>query len=383
MPARKSVALIIETASHYGRELLSGMLRYKLENTDWKVLLEERDLHAKPPLWLREWQGDGIICRLTTPEISRMAIERDIPFIELTDRLNPSAELVTFRSDDAAIGTLAAEHFLERGFRSFAFCGIRGEAWSNRRAIAFQQRLEMEHLTCERLDLPWYVSNEPTPQQTQMVDWLCSLPKPIGIFAGNDIRAKHVLDGCITANIAVPERAAVLGVDNDELVCKFCEPPLSSIVPSTEEIGYRSAEALDTLMHGKDVQPLLQLIDPLDVYTRESSDTIAIEDDEMANALVFIRNHACRGITVEDVLANTKLSRSSLERRTRKLLGRSPQQEIRKAQLKRVKMLLVETDLLIEEIGAQCGFEHPEYLHVMFKREFNMTPGEYRKIARR
>ncbi|MEL7497231.1 MAG: DNA-binding transcriptional regulator [Planctomycetota bacterium] len=383
MKARKSVALIIETASHYGRQLLSGMLRYKTERTDWKVLLEERDLNAAPPLWLKDWEGDGIICRLTTPAISEMAIQRDIPFVELTDRLPEKVDLVTMRSDDAAIGTLGAEHFLERGFRNFAFCGLENEAWSERRAKAFRQRLEADSLSCERIDLPYYISNEPTKEQRRLTDWLERLPKPIGVMAGNDIRAKHVLDACITAKIAVPERVGVIGVDNDELVCKFCEPTLSSIVPSSKELGYRSAEALDKLMRGEEVNPLLQLVDPLDVYVRESSDTMAIEDTEMANALVFIRNHACQGITVEDVLAHTKLSRSSLERRTRKLLGRSPQQEIRKAQLKRVKMLLVETDLLIESIGAQCGFEHPEYLHVMFKREFKMTPGEYRKLARR
>ena len=255
--------------------------------------------------------------------------------------------------------------------------------WSQRRARAFSQRLEADSLKCEILELPWYVSNEPTEYQQRLYKWLRQLPKPIGIFAGNDIRAKQVLDACISTDIDVPERVSVLGVDNDELICKFCEPTLSSIVPSSEELGFRAAEALDKLIRGEQVSPLLQLIDPLDVHARESTDTIAIEDPEMANALVFIRNHACSGISVDDVLQHTKLSRSSLERRTRKLLGRSPQQEIRKAQLKRVKMLLTETDLLIETIGAQCGFEHPEYLHVMFKREFKMTPGEYRKLARR
>ena len=383
MARRKSVALIIETASHYGRQLLSGMLRFKTEQTDWKVLLEERDLNAPPPRWLKTWQGDGIICRLTTPEISQMALERDIPFVELTDRLPEEVDLVTLRSDDASIGTLGAEHFIDRGFRNYAYCGVLAEAWSQRRGAAFKRRIEDDGQTCHHLELPWYISNEPSQSQVKLVQWLQQLPKPIGILAGNDIRAKHILDACITAGIPVPERVAVLGVDNDELVCKFCEPTLSSIVPSAEEIGYRSAEALDRLMRGEEVTPLLQLIDPLYVHTRESSDTIAIDDVELANALVFIRNHACQGITVDDVLQETRLSRSSLERRTRKLLGRSPQQEIRRAQLKRVKLLLTETDLLIETIGSQCGFEHPEYLHVMFKREFKMTPGEFRKLARR
>lgn len=383
MSDRKSVALIIETGSHYGRQVLEGMLRYKMENTNWKVLLEERELEASPPLWLRDWRGDGIICRLSTPEVTQIATERKLAFIELTDRHSNDSDLVTLRSDDGAIGRLAAEHFLERGFRRFAYCGVQGEAWSDRRAVAFRDRLNEDNFDCERLDLPWYVSNEPTEHQRRLVHWIRELPKPIGILGGNDMRAKHVIDACAAAEISVPERVAVIGVDNDEILCKFCEPPLSSILPSSEELGYRAAEALDRLMNHLEVKPLLQTIDPIDVFVRESSDTIAIEDPEMAKALVFIRSHACDGITVDDILAHTQFSRSSLERRTRKLLGRSPQQEIRKAQLKRVKKLLAETDLVIEAIGIKCGFDRPEYLHVLFKREFQMTPGEYRKIARR
>ena len=136
-------------------------------------------------------------------------------------------------------------------------------------------------------------------------------------------------------------------------------------------------------MAGQIVTPLLQQTDPLDVKVRQSTDVIAIEDPDLANALSFIRANACFGLTVNEVLEHTTLSRSSLERRVRKLLGRSPQQEIRNCQLKQVRMLLKETDLSIEQIAVNCGFGHPEYLHVMFKRELNMTPGDYRKAAQK
>lgn len=217
-------------------------------------------------------------------------------------------------------------------------------------------------------------------QQSQLADWVSGLTKPVGIMACNDVRGKHVLDACMLKDISVPEQVSVVGVDNDELLCNFCYPTLSSIVPNAEQIGYRAAQALAELMQGQG-RPILELIEPLDVKLRESTDVVAIDDSDLANALSFIRGNACFGISVNDVLEHTDLSRSSLERRVRKVLGRSPQQEIRSTQLKQVRMLLSETDLSIEQIAKQCGFDHPEYLHVMFKREFTMTPGQFRKAS--
>lgn len=384
MSQRKTVALFVETASHYGRQLLQGMLRFKTEVKDWQVLLEERELESLPSLWLSDRNFDGIICRQTTPEISQTALERGIPFVELNDRLAEPVDLVSLRSDDAAIGTLAAEHFLDRGFRHFAYCGVQHEAWSDRRGSYFRQRVEADDLACQWLDLSWYLDQTAASAASNLLlQWLGSLPRPAAIFCANDMRAKHVLDACIQLDLAVPEQIAVLGVDNDDLICNFCEPTLSSVIPNSEELGYRAARALDRLMRGKEVSPLLQLIDPLDVRVRESTDTHAIADPQLVEALVFIRNHACEGITVEDVVEAVSLSRSSLERRMRKSLGRTPQKEVRRVQLNRAKKLLSDTDVLIDAIATQCGFERPEYLHVLFKRQFKMTPGEYRRLARR
>jgi LacI family transcriptional regulator len=299
-------------------------------------------------------------------------------------------EFTTLRSDDEAIGRIGAEHLLERGFRNFGFIGFEMEAWSDRRETAFVDRLDRESLGCSVFKSGWYGSSHSSASaktlendQRRLADWIESLPKPVGIMACNDISGKQVMDCCMLRELPVPEKVAVVGVDNDEVLCNFCQPPLSSVVPNAELIGYRAAETLAHLMLGQPVKPLLRLVDPLDVKVRQSSDVVAIEDPDLASALNFIRSNACFGITVNDVLAHTSLSRSSLERRVRKMLGRSPQQEIRNAQLKQVRLLLNETDLSIEQIAVQCGFEHPEYLHVMFKREFKMTPGEFRKASQK
>jgi LacI family transcriptional regulator len=390
MRKRYVVALIVESSTNYGRQLLRGILRFKKTQSDWSVFLEQRDLKAGPPSWLADWAGDGIICRSTTPEIAAVIRRRKIPFVELTDRRDEMLEFTTLRSDDGVIGRLGAEHLLERGFRNFGFNGFELEAWSDRRQAAFVQRLTREGLGCSVFKSDWYGTSQRNAsakalelEQGRLGDWIESLPKPVGIMACNDICGKQILDCCVLRGLAVPEKVAVVGVDNDEVLCNFCQPPLSSVVPNAELIGYRAAETLAHLMLGQPVKPLLRLVDPLDVKFRQSSDVVAIEDPDLANALNFIRSNACFGITVNDVLSHTTLSRSSLERRVRKLLGRSPQQEIRNSQLKQVRLLLNETDLSIEQIALQCGFEHPEYLHVMFKREYNMTPGEFRKASQK
>jgi LacI family transcriptional regulator len=376
---RKSVALLVETASQYGRQLLTGILRYRTEVANWRVVIDERDMNTSPE-WFEKWSGDGVICRITTPKIARRAMERRLAFVDLTDRKEDFPSFVTMRANDELIGDLAAKHFMKRGFQSFAFFGIENVAWSVRRRNSFVKRLREQGHDCHVLE--WQFEHLNVDQQ-ELADWLIGLPKPVGIFCGNDARAKFVIDTCVSNAIEVPEQVAVLGVDNDELLCNFCEPTLSSIIPNAEETGYQSAAALDRLMNGDPVNRIVRLTPPLDIRLRQSTDTMAIDDIELAKALAFIRNRACEGITVDDVLAETTMSRSSFERRTRRYLGVSPQQQIRQAQLKQVKYLLAETEMLIEAIGTQCGFDHPEYLHVIFKREFDMTPGEYRKLARR
>ena len=389
MRRRYSVALIVETSSNYGRNLLDGIVRFKKTQSDWSVFLEEQDLRGGPPEWLIDWNGDGIICRSTNPEIAQMVRSRKIPFVDLNDRRDEKSEFASLRSDDHAIGRLGARHFMERGFRSFGFFGFDQEAWSRRREESFVGELKQKRHECSIFKSKWHsLSNRELEQprklslayeRKRITRGLKGVPKPVGVMASNDIAGKNILDCCLLAEIAVPEQVAVLGVDNNEVICNLCEPPLSSVMPNSEQIGFSAAERLAKLMAGEKVTPRLQCFDPLDVRLRQSSSVYAIEDPDLANALSFLRTNACFGISVKQVLEHTKLSRSSLERRMRKLLGHSPQQEIRNCQLKQVRSLLAKTDMSIEQIAVSCGFEHPEYLHVVFKRELNMTPGDYRK----
>ena len=381
---KRHVALIIETSSIYGRDLLAGIVRYMRMHDQWSVFLEQRDLFKQPPTWLDDWHGHGIISRATTSRLIDAISNTGVPFVELTDRKG-ATELPQVRSNDAAIGRMGAEHLLERGFERFGFCGYTGEAWSKRREDAFVELVhEKSSEPCSLYHSPWQgrAARNWEDEQQCIVDWLCTLTPPFAVMACNDIRGQQVIDVCSKLGLAVPEQAVVIGVDNDELLCRVCSPPLSSVIPNAETVGFRAAEVLAGLMNGEPPASEVQLVEPLGVATRQSTDVVAIDDRDIAAALRYIREHACRGLTVEEVIRNNPVSRSTLERQVRKYLGRTPQAEIRFVQVKRVRELLISTELSAEQIADLCGFEHPEYLHVVFKRVTGMTIGAFRKQAK-
>jgi LacI family transcriptional regulator len=217
----------------------------------------------------------------------------------------------------------------------------------------------------------------------EIAAWLKSLPKPVGIMACYDSRGQQVLDACRNAGFAVPDEVAVIGVDNDELLCELASPPLSSVIPDAHRAGYAAAARLDRLMAGKTVAPTAELVPPLGVASRQSTDALALDDKDIVQAVRLIREHACEGINVADVLRAVPLSRRVLEQRFQKLLGRTPREEILQVRLARVKQLLGETELALYQIAERTGFEHVEYLSVVFKRETGLTPSAWRTGARR
>lgn len=382
MSKKRRVALIIETSSIYGRNLLEGIIRYMRTHDEWSVFLEQRDLLSEPPLWLKYWSGDGILSRATTPALAEAVAAKGMPLVELTDR-REDLGFAHIWSDDAAIGHLAAEHFYDRGFRSYAFCGFLQEAWSERRQTAFENFVARKGSKIDIYNSPWLAKNARPweEEQEHLARWISNLPKPVGIFACNDVRGQQVLNACMEHDISIPEEVAVIGADNDTILCELCSPQLSSVIPNAELIGFRAAEMLSQLMEGVEVENREQLVPPIGIAARQSTDVVAIDDHSVAAALTYIRENACQGISVDNVLENVPMSRSSLERKMRKYLNRSPQQEIRTVQVKRAQQLLRDTDMPMEQIATMCGFQHPEYMHVVFRRELGQTPGGFRRAS--
>lgn len=383
MKERPSIALLIESSNSYARGLLRGVMSYIHEHHPWSIYLPEHGRGSVPVNWLNSWHGDGIIARIENSKIAAAVVNSGVPAVDVSAaRLAPSLPWV--ETDDHTIAKLAAAHLIERGFQHYAFCGDDQFNWSRWREDYFQKQITDAGFVChvypqstKRLkSIPW------EEEQRRLSEWIQQLPKPVGVMACYDIKAQQLLDACRTVNVSVPEEVAIIGVDNDEILCNLSEPPLSSIIPNTHQTGYEAAALLDRMIAGQTVSSDAHLIKPLGIATRQSTDIQAIDDKSISAAVRFIRHHACDGINVQDVLKSVPLSRRVLESRFQKIIGRSPHAEIMRIRLDRVKQLLTETDLSLIQIAERTGFQHPEYLNVAFKKLTDTTPGTYRRTQK-
>ena len=368
------VALLIETSRSFGRSVLVGVRRYLTEHGPWSAYLETRDLESQGPPWLRGWKGDGILSRTGTAALARRLRSTSVPVVELRSRrLLPRAPWVGV--DNRALGEMVATHLLERGLRTFGLLALDSEDFFRERCDNFLSTLRERGFRCDVLQSPvgpWEA------QQRALVRWVRSLPRPAGVMACTDQLGFWLLDACVRAGIRVPEEVAVVGVENDEALCAMSRPPLSSVALPTERIGYEAARMLDRLMRGRAVPRTRIAIEPLGVVARQSSDVVAIDDPRLAAALRHIREQACAGIGVEDVLRAAPMSRSSLERGFRKVLGRSPHDELLRVRLEGARRLLSETDLKLSAVAQRSGFRHVQRLCEQFRAVFGETAGRYR-----
>jgi LacI family transcriptional regulator len=374
---RRKVALLIESSNAYARGLLQGVVRYIREHSPWLFYIPEQGRGDIPPSWLAHWQGDGIIARIENQEIARAVAASGLPAVDVSAaRMLPSLPWV--ETDDAEISRLAAEHLLDRGFKHFGFCGDARFNWSNWRAEHFQKHIHAAGHDCHHYKTAISLQAPLEEQASEIAEWLRKLPKPVAVMACYDIRAQQVLDACRNIGLSVPDEVAVIGVDNDALLCDLSSPPLSSVIPNTQRTGYEAAQLLDKMMSGRPVEPTAHFITPIGVATRQSTDTLAIEDRAIATAVRHIREHAFEQINIADVLKVVPLSRRLFESRFKKLLGHTPHEEIIRVRMNRVKEMLTETDLPLADIAERTGFEHVEYLSAAFKKREGLSPNRYR-----
>lgn len=372
----KRVALIFETTNAYARALLIGIGDYVLSHGPWSLHFAELGANDPPPPWLESWDGDGVIFRGESQRIARVIDGLSVPKVDLTpSRLLTSVPWV--KSDDAAVAHLAAQHFIERDFREFAFCGNGRFSWSRRRGERFGQFIRAAGRACHEYTPPRRLPNSDV-EVDAIADWLVGLPRPVAVFACYDNRGQQVLEACRRAGLAVPEDVAVLGVDNDEVLCVLSPPPLSSVILNSRRAGWEAAALLALMMRGERVSEEPLLIPPVGIATRQSSDMLAVGDPKLAAALRYIREHACEGIRVSDVLRHCPMARRALEEKFHRFIGRTPRQEILRVRINRVKELLVGTELPVGEIAERTGFE-PETLSSVFRQETKLAPSEYRR----
>ena len=377
---RRRVAVVIEASNAYARGLLAGIHAHIREHEPWTVFLPEHG-RGKPPLEsLARWHGDGVIARIETPAIARV-----VGTLKRSQRLQvvdvSAARLVKgvpyVETDDAAIAAAAVEHFFERDFRHVAFLGDRRFQWSANRRDAF-----VEAATAKGMAVDVFRHGRGDDDDAAVETWLAGLAKPVAVFCCYDIRGRQALDACRRAGISVPDQVAILGVDDDELLCALSSPPLSSVIPDAVGAGRLAADLLDRLMRGETLDRDEWLLPPVGISMRQSTDVLAIDDELVVAAVRYIRDHACRGLRVAGLLKAMGMTRRELETRFTRRVGHTPHEEILRVQFRRVEQLLRETDLPLAKIAARTGFRHAEYMTVAFNRRHGQPPSAWRKQHR-
>jgi LacI family transcriptional regulator len=381
----KEIALAFPRGAHQ-EVFINGVLRYATEHGyRWSYVVAPESLSLSV-LDLRGWRGDGIIAALNTPAEAACIKELAIPTVNISGTISKTP-VPRVSVDHRVIGEMAAEHLIERGFQEFAYYGLRSVAYSAVREQAFNARLSLAGFRGTSLLMP------PTyrakglqwrDQQRKLIAWITRLTQPVGLFAVTDYRARQVLDACREVGLRVPQQMAVVGVDNEEVICAHVQPRLTSVARNNQLEGFHAAAMLDQLMRGKRVTSEEDTIAPLGVVSRESTETVAFQDPRLCTAIEYLNDHIADPIGVQEMASHVGVSRRWMEYAFRDALGESPYQYIRRRRLKLAQRLLdKQPPAKVYEIARQTGFSSAKQLSMAFSQEFGASPREYQRSRAR
>ncbi|MBN1912600.1 MAG: DNA-binding transcriptional regulator [Pirellulales bacterium] len=391
------VLLALDTTNTHHRKIIRGVTTYAHDAKGWALhlmhdphqglLYRDQDPLEKQ-LILDLWQADGIIAAFTSRENTDALSKAKVPVVGIEPDFGwgeQVAHIPSFSTDNRAIARLVAQDLIARGFRQLAFCGVpttRFTGWSAQREVAFAECAAEAGVPCDIFPTDSAKGKGVSKVHERLLAWVDSLTKPVGLMACYDVRAFHVLDACRQLGLLVPEDVAVIGVDNDEMLTELSNPPLSSVEQGAKKIGYEAAILLDQLIAGKKAPELRIQVEPERLVTRRSSDFWAIEDAYVSEALKYIREHACEGIQVADVVRAVAVSRSTLESHFRNAMGRTLHAEIQRVQMECARRLVATTDLPLKEVATAAGFSYVQHMTTLFRQHMGQTPAQYRKHAR-
>lgn len=385
LPPVHRIALLFNGSKIYDRGIITGIGNY-LSSTraSWDLFLEEDFLCRLRGI--ERWQGDGIIADFDDPLIGEALAGSRIPVVAVGGSYEDVSAypkgIPYVATDNYALMKLAYEHLIEAGLTRFACFSLpeaQANRWAQEREKAFRGLVQRDGLPVEiyrglGTSAPLWDS-----AVEQQIAWLHSLPKPIGIIAVTDARARQLLQACLTAGIAVPEEVALIGIDNDPLTRTLTRVPLSSVIQGTETMGRTAAALLHQMLHGKPCTGTQVLVPPDAINVQASSLHQPLGNPYVMQALLFIRQYACQGIKTDQVAAYVGVSRSSLEAHFRKVRGCSVHDEILRFKLAAATKGLENHALAIADIAQTCGFKSAQYLHTVFRREFGCTPRQYQQ----
>lgn len=381
MRRNPTVVLFIDTSRVFGREIFRGVTKYSHLHGPWI-------LHNNLPFFgksarnlprLDTFDADGLVVMIPDKKIIEQAVGTGLPIV-VKGLKGPIPGVPNFISDNVETGRKAAQHLLSLGLRHLAYCGYHGVSWSKEREEGFMQSIVEQSYEPDVYQQPRSRQEREWRNEREiLVEWLKSLPKPVGIMAANDDRGQEVIEACRMASIRVPNEAAVIGVDNDEIICEQANPPLSSIVRNYEEAGYEAAELIHRWISGENVTDENVVIRSTQVVSRQSTDVLAIEDPEVAEAVHFIRRAAARPLAVQDVLEVVAISRRRLDQKFCRVVGHPIQREITLSRIERITRLLLETNRSVTQIAYDLGFHGPDHMGRYFRRHKGICPTDYRR----
>jgi LacI family transcriptional regulator len=383
----KNVALTFPWAVPYLALFTRGVVDYARKHGPWILSVSPTvdalspETFSMPIGTLRDWPGDGVIAAVSTRAELNEARQLRIPVVNLAGAL-PEGGLPRVMVDQRAVGRLAADHLLDCGLKQFIYFGLKGLWYSELRRDGFAARIDEAGGELRVFEMRVNTRHRKSWQSRldEISHCLDEIVCPVGIMAVHDYRARLLLDECLRRGLAVPDDVAIVGVDNDEVICDFCEPPLSSVSRSAQKAGYESAALLDRLMAGEPPPDHDLLIQPDGVVKRRSTDVIAIHDPHVAKAVRYVREHLSEPFGVEKLLRLVPVSRRHLENLFKKYLGRTPHDYLCRARINRAKMLLERPEKLsIAEIAKQSGFPNDYRFRLVFTRLVGKTPTGYRR----
>jgi LacI family transcriptional regulator len=382
---RKHIALLVDTSTTWGSDVIRGALRYARQQPQWVVHIEPRGKYevVVPP---SNWRGHGLIARITNSQLAEYISGLGMVAVNVSwyPFHDPEARIAHCTTDVQVAGQMCAEHFLERGLRNVAYCGASHRPnYVDELEQSFSAAMKLAGLECAVFEsrTKWLQGGFQI-EHGELCAWLRALPKPVGILTFDSVRGHQITEVCRSESIRVPEEVSVLAGDHDAFFSEVSVPQLSTLDISPQRVGHRAAQILDRLLHGERCPEDAERIPPGGITTRQSTDILAIRDTALADAIRFIHDHANEAIRVRDVLRAVPLSRRLLEQKFRATLGRSPAAEIRTRKIEMVKKLLETTDLQLSSIADQTGFQHVEVLTRLFRRTTGIAPTDYRKRMR-
>ncbi len=382
------IALLFNANKVFDREVLTGIAGYLASTrTAWDLFMEE-DFRLRLA-GIGQWQGDGIIADFDDPAVAAALADTPLPLVAVggsyEDPASYPAGVPYVATDNAVLVRLAYEHLIEAGLRHLALFSLPaapGNRWAQEREHAFRKLMVRDKLE------PVVYRGVATcaPQWSESVDrqiaWLQSLPKPVGIIAVTDARARQLMQACALAGIAVPEQVAVIGIDDDPLARMLTRIPMSSVMQGAQRMGSTAAQLLDQMLHGVRLPETRIVVPPVGVNAQASSRHESAKHPHVMRARHFIRQYACQGIKTDQVAEYVGISRSSLECWFRQELGCSVHDEILRLRLEAAIGFLASPDCNLADVAQRCGFTSSQYLHSVFKRELGCTPRAWQQRAR-